>query len=89
MQDETSLVLPRWVSALQSPYQTGDWLEVPILGRGRQHLQARSQVEDGTLVLIAQGAPYLGQRVRVQVVHVLHSVTGFVIFATVPEPESP
>lgn len=86
IQDETSLVLPLWVRALQSPYQPGDWLELPILGRGRQPLQARSQVEDGTLVLIAQGAPYLGQRMRVQVVHVLHSVTGFVIFASIPDP---
>jgi uncharacterized protein YacL len=85
IKDETPLVLPLWVSALQSPYQAGDWLEVTVLGRGRQPLQARSQLEDGTLVLIAQGAPYLGQRVRIQVVHVLHSVTGFLIFATIPD----
>lgn len=82
IKDETSLVLPLWVRALQSPYQSGDWLELSILGRGRQPLQARSQLEDGTLVFIAQGAPYVGQRVRVQVVRVLHSVTGFLIFAT-------
>jgi uncharacterized protein YacL len=85
MHDPTDLVVRLWMRALQSPYQPGDWLEVPILGRGRQHLQACSQVEDGTLVLIAQGAPYVGQRIRVQVVHVLHSVTGFVIFASAPE----
>lgn len=85
MKEEPALVLPLWVSALQSPYQSGDWLELTVLGRGRQPLQACSQLEDGTLVLIAQGAPYLGQRVRIQVVHVLHSVTGFLIFATMPD----
>nr|NP_050868.1 hypothetical chloroplast RF81 [Nephroselmis olivacea]Q9TKX7.1 RecName: Full=Uncharacterized protein ycf81; Short=RF81 [Nephroselmis olivacea]AAD54839.1 hypothetical chloroplast RF81 [Nephroselmis olivacea] len=75
------LLLPAWKQALQSAYQPGDLLELRILRSGKLPYQGQSHLEDGSLVFVTQAAPYIGQTVRVQVAHVLYSVTGFVMFA--------
>lgn len=81
LSSKMQLLLPSWSQALQSPYKPGDWLELRILAAGRFPSQGQSHLEDGSLVIITKAAPYIGQTVRVQIVHILHSVTGFIIFA--------
>lgn len=84
-----SLLIPTCVRALRSPYQVGDSLELPLLGHGRHRGQARGTLEDGTLVLVRGGAPYTGTTIRIEVVHVLYSVTGVLVFArATPIPPS-
>lgn len=79
----SGLLLPTCVRALRSPYRVGDSLELPVRAQGQREGQAQGTLEDGTLVLITQGAPYVGETVRVEVVHVLYSVTGVLVFARV------
>lgn len=80
-----SLLLPTCVRALRSPYRVGDSLELPVLRLGERQGQAQGTLEDGTLVFISQGARHVGCTIRVEVVHVLHSVTGVLVFASAYE----
>ncbi len=66
---------------LQIPVRLGDTLHIVIEERGRNPRQGVGFLDDGTMVVVEDGEPYLGQEVEVTVTKVLPTQGGRIIFA--------
>jgi uncharacterized protein YacL len=59
----------------------GERVEVDLMKAGKEEDQAVGYLEDGSMVVINAGRPLIGQRVQADIVSVLPTAGGKMIFA--------
>jgi uncharacterized protein YacL len=70
--------------SLRPPVSAGEDVTVHLLKPGTGPGQAVGYLDDGTMVVVEQGRPQLGQDVTVQVGSVVVTANGRLVFATLP-----
>ena len=68
-------------SAFRLPVGVGDTLSVELIRAGREHGQAVGHLEDGTMVVVDQGAEAIGETRDIIVRNVIKTATGRMVFA--------
>lgn len=71
--------------AVRPIYLPGDTLELKILKEGKEAAQGVGYLADGTMVVVEEAKPYVGDELRVVVTSALQTAAGRMIFA---KPES-
>lgn len=66
--------------ALRSPIHAGDRFSLRLVGPGREPNQAIGYLDDGTLVVVEQGAALIGQEVLIEVTRTLQTAGGRLVF---------
>lgn len=67
--------------ALRPELMLGETLEVELVKPGKEDGQAVGFLEDGSMVVVASGRPFIGSRVQADIVSVLPSAGGKMVFA--------
>lgn len=71
--------------AVRPVYLPGDCIDIRIRKEGKEPSQGIGYLEDGTMVVVEEGRPYLGDEVRVIVTSSLQTSAGRMIFARTQE----
>src|SRR5689334_22672991 len=58
----------------------GDEIAVTLTREGKEPNQAIAYLEDGTMVVVENAKPHIGQQVTIQVASVLRTVRGYMVF---------
>ena len=74
-------------NAVKSVLLPGEELPIEIIQEGKESGQGVGYLEDGTMIVVEQGRPYVGQEIIAQVTKVLQTNAGRLIFATPMESE--
>jgi PIN domain protein len=61
----------------------GEWIRVQVMKEGKEVQQGVAYLDDGTMIVVEDGRPYVGQEVEVMVTSVLQTSAGRMIFARV------
>ena len=69
------------VNAVRPTYLPGDYLDLKILKAGKEPSQGIGYLDDGTMVVVEEGSPYVGGELRVVVTSALQTSAGRMIFA--------
>ncbi|BAZ17596.1 putative PilT protein [Calothrix sp. NIES-4071] len=69
------------VNAVRPSYLPGDNIDIKILKEGKEPSQGIGYLDDGTMVVVEEGSPYVGGEVRVVVTSALQTSAGRMIFA--------
>jgi uncharacterized protein YacL len=85
IQGVTVLNLNELANAIKTAALPDEELEVKILKEGKESTQGVGYLEDGTMIVVDGGRPYIGQRVRVVVTSVLQTAAGRMIFTKVSD----
>ncbi len=72
--------------ALKPVILPGEMLNLKIVREGKDKGQGVSYLPDGTMVVVNQAEPFVGQQVRVQVQSLLQTGAGVIVFAEMKEP---
>lgn len=76
--------------ALRPPVFVGDKLQIQLIREGKDPTQGVGYLDDGTMVVVEDGRPFLNQEVNVVVTSILHTSAGRMVFARFPdEPAQP
>ena len=67
--------------ALRPIYLPGDTLEIKLVKGGKEPEQGIGYLDDGTMVVVEEGHPYVGKEVRIIVTSALQTSAGRMIFA--------
>ena len=70
--------------SLQPELMLGEHIEVELMKPGKEEGQAVGYLPDGSMVVVAGGRALMGRRVNVEIVSVIPSAGGKMIFARVP-----
>ena len=74
--------------ALRPVVLPGETLEIKPIKEGKEHHQAVAYLDDGTMVVVENGRPFIGQSIRGLVTSVLQTAAGRMVFVR-PENQSP
>jgi uncharacterized protein YacL len=77
----TVLSLNELARALQAAVQAGDVLDILMIKPGKEKHQAVGYLPDGAMVVVSQGAPKMGQTIRVRVTGTTQTTAGRLVFA--------
>ena len=69
--------------ALRPQLVLGETLEIELVKAGKEEGQAVGYLEDGSMVVVAEGRPHIGQTVHVEITSIVPSSAGKLIFARV------
>ena len=61
----------------------GEWIRVQVMKEGKEIQQGVAYLDDGTMIVVEDGRPYVGQEVEVMVTSILQTSAGRMIFARV------
>jgi uncharacterized protein YacL len=75
--------------ALRPNVLPGEMLNLSLIREGNQHNQAVGYLDDGTMVVVEHGKPYIGETVDVAVTQVIQTERGKMIFASMEGLEGP
>ncbi len=75
--------------ALRPPVFVGDKLHISLIREGKDPSQGVGYLDDGTMVVVEEGRPYINQEVDVVVSSILHTSAGRMVFARFQEDFSP
>ncbi len=75
-------------SVLKPRFRPGDWIDVRIMREGKEHHQGVGYLEDGTMIVVEDGRPYIGEQMMVIVTSSLQTAAGRMIFARPNLPQS-
>ena len=78
------LNLSQLAKALRTELIVGETVEVELVRPGKEEGQAVGYLSDGSMVVVNQARQYLGQRVQVEIISVLPSAGGKMIFGRLP-----
>lgn len=81
VQDIIVLNINDLAQALRPTYIPGDTLDLKVLKSGKEPTQGIGYLQDGTMVVIEEGKPYLGTEIQVVVTSALQTSAGRMIFA--------
>jgi uncharacterized protein YacL len=68
-------------NAVKSVLLPGETIEVDVIQEGRELGQGVGYLDDGTMIVIEEGRPYIGQTIPVLVKKVLQKTEGRLVFA--------
>jgi uncharacterized protein YacL len=71
--------------SLRPELVTGEVLEVELVKPGKEEFQAVGYLDDGSLVVVNGGRPHIGHVVTVEIINVLPSSSGKMVFARLVE----
>ncbi len=72
-------------NAVKALFLPGESLDIEIIQEGKETGQGVGYLDDGTMVVVEDGRPYIGQRVEVMVTKVLQTAAGRMLFARVEQ----
>lgn len=75
------LNLNRLAKAMHPETVVGEKFDIELIKMGKEQGQAVGYLEDGSMVVVSHGSEYIGQTVRVEIVSVIPSAGGKMIFA--------
>lgn len=81
LQNVIALNLNELSDALRPQLSSGDELELALVKEGKEPHQAVGYLPDGTMVVVNQARPHLGQTVMIHVSSVVHTTAGRLFFA--------
>lgn len=70
-------------NAVKSVMFAGEMIEIKLLKEGKEPDQAVGYLEDGTMIVVADGRKHVGQKVKIEVTSILQTQAGKMIFAKV------
>ncbi|HSX57819.1 MAG TPA: TRAM domain-containing protein [Candidatus Saccharimonadales bacterium] len=70
-------------NAIKTPMIPGEEIEVKIIQEGKEKTQGVGYLPDGTMIVVENGAPQLGKKVKAKVSRVIQTVAGRMIFTQV------
>lgn len=82
------LNLNHLAKALQPELITGESLEVELVKPGKEEGQAVGYLPDGSMVVVSESRAYIGRRVQVEIMSVLPTGAGKMIFAHLSKGQS-
>lgn len=68
-------------TALRPNYLPGEQLRLRLVKQGKEAMQGVGYLEDGTMVVVAEGSEFIGHEVEAEVTSVLQTSAGRMIFA--------
>ena len=74
-------------NSVKTNHLPGDFLEIQILERGSQRGQGKGYLEDGTMVVVEDGEPYIGQTKAIKLTSVTQTAQGRMLFGRVDAVE--
>ncbi len=77
------LNLNELANAMKSSLVSGEWIRVDIIKAGKEDNQGIAYLDDGTMIVIEDGGPYIHQSIDVMVTSILQTNAGKMIFARV------
>jgi uncharacterized protein YacL len=66
--------------SLRSEFMLGERIEVDLVKPGKEDGQAVGYIEDGSMVVVNEARAFIGQRVRAEIISVLPTAGGKMIF---------
>ncbi len=81
VQDIIVLNINDLAQALRPTYIPGDTLDLKVLKSGKEPTQGIGYLQDGTMVVVEEGKPYMGTEIQVVVTSALQTSAGRMIFA--------
>ena len=75
-------------NALKPVALPGESLSIHIIKKGKEEAQGVGYLDDGTMVVIDGGEPFIGERVHARITSVLQNPAGKMIFGTVAVDEN-
>ena len=81
LQNVSALNLNELAEALRPQLATGDELELALVKEGKEGHQAVGYLSDGTMIVVNQGRPLLGQTVGIHISSVVQTSAGRLFFA--------
>jgi uncharacterized protein YacL len=85
LQGVRCLNLDRLASGLRPVHVPGETLKIPIAREGKEPGQGVGFLDDGTMVVVGDAAPLVGQEVEVRITGNVQTSVGRMLFATVTE----
>lgn len=73
------------VNVIKAPMLPGEPIEVKVIQEGKEKDQGVGYLPDGTMIVVENGAPYLGEKIEAVVSRVLQTVAGRMIFVKAHE----
>ena len=77
------LNLNELANVLKPALIAGEWIRVQVMKEGKEIHQGVAYLDDGTMIVVEDGKPYVGQTVEVMVTSILQTSAGRMIFARV------
>jgi uncharacterized protein YacL len=74
--------------AVRAPVLPGDVVPLALTRPGREPGQGVGYLEDGTMVIVEDGVEHVGSEVTVDVISVVQSRTGRLLFASLAQPDT-
>ncbi len=87
VQGVTVMNINELANALKTIYLPGESMDIHIIQEGKEHNQGVGYLDDGTMVVVEDGRPLIGQTVQVEVTKVLQTAAGRMIFARPPKQQ--
>ena len=81
LQGITVLNINDLANTLRIRYVPGDTIEVQVIQQGKDPKQGIGYMQDGTMVVVENGAKYLDQQIEAQVQRVIQTSAGRMVFA--------
>jgi len=72
-------------NAVKAMFLPGESLDIEIIQEGKEVGQGVGYLDDGTMVVVEDGKPYIGRRVEVVVTKVLQTAAGRMLFARIEQ----
>jgi uncharacterized protein YacL len=88
LQNVSVLNVNELAQALRPVVLPGETLELKPIKVGKEHHQAVAYLDDGTMVVVENGRPFIGQMIRGLVTSVLQTAAGRMVFVR-PEQSAP
>jgi len=70
-------------NAVKTLFLPGESLDIEIIQEGKEIGQGVGYLDDGTMVVVEDGKPYIGQQVEITVTKVLQTAAGRMLFARI------
>ncbi|MBS3785119.1 MAG: TRAM domain-containing protein, partial [Anaerolineae bacterium] len=70
-------------NAVKAMFLPGESLDIEIIQEGKEVGQGVGYLDDGTMVVVEDGKPYIGREVEVVVTKVLQTAAGRMLFARI------
>lgn len=77
------LNLNELANVLKPALIAGEWIRVQVMKEGKEMHQGVAYLDDGTMIVVEDGRPYVGESVEVMVTSILQTSAGRMIFARV------
>ncbi len=74
------LNLNELTNALKPTLIAGEWIHVQVVKEGKEINQGVAYLDDGTMIVVEDGRPYIGQSIDIMVTSILQTSAGRMIF---------